>query len=150
MKPFTSGGFNRYVIMHTVLFAFHFPERARTSNWKTQVATGKHDNKAQQISSHVNSRTDGSPKIFQKCPHIQTCLCNYTCISVRKWPFPFYFNPSIAAEVRPAWELVRACGRRRGSACVAPWSQGPGTHHPSPLTAFTSTHSSLCLDNVRV
>lgn len=74
MKLFTSQGLNSYVIMHTVLFAFSYPERACTSNCKTQVTTGKHDNKAQQISGDVNSRTHGSPKIFKKCPHIQTCL----------------------------------------------------------------------------
>ena len=53
--------------MHTVLFAFNFPGGARTSNRKTQVTTGKHDNKAQQISSDVDSRTRGLPKIFKKC-----------------------------------------------------------------------------------
>lgn len=76
MKLFTSLGSHRYVIMHTVLFAFNFP-RERAHARAIERRRSRQANaikKAQQISSDVNSRTHGSPKIFKKCPRIQTCL----------------------------------------------------------------------------
>lgn len=131
---------------------------ARTGNWKAQVTTGKHDNKAEQISRDVNSRTHGSPKIFKKCPHIQTCLSLITPGSASGNDRSLLFRSRRCN--RSSLCLLYPSPTSRGNWCAhavkvrnllvrVPDLRGLAPITRLPLTALTPTHPSLCLDNAR-